>query len=337
MYNIRQRWLIFKLNLNIKTSMSITLKELAEKANTSIRSVNRALKGQNGLGKEKRAGILKLASELGYTPNIAARNLRLQRSNFVGILSGNFTNTVHLRKLYDLVRQLEEHGYFPLLSMEPQDVEAASQMFREWAGFVNYVVVMGGLKPEVLREFEKMPQHFILIDNNIDTGVCSRLLIDRSNGIKDGILHLAKHGRRKLARCGDIPTRELGLKKAFKELQSKEKMDFVYLKAHSNFEDGFAIGGKLMASGADAVFFDTDRMALGFLKYAWKNGIKIPEDISVIGFDDDPVGIQSCPALSTVAHPIEEINSKIIGLIEQNAEKGEDFVFSTKFINRESV
>jgi LacI family transcriptional regulator len=78
-------------------------------------------------------------------------------------------------------------------------------------------------------------------------------------------------------------------------------------------------------------------MALGFLKYAWKNGIKIPEDISVIGFDDDPFGIQSCPALSTVAHPIEEINNKIIELIEQNSGSGEDFVFLTKFINRESV
>lgn len=315
----------------------ITLKELAEKANTSIRSVNRALKGQSGVGREKRDEILKLASELGYTPNIAARNLRLQRSNFVGILSGNLSNNVHIRKLYDLVRKLEEHGYFPLLSMEPRDVEAASQMFREWAGFVNYVVVLGSLTPEVLREFEKMPLHFILIDNNIDTDACSRLLIDRSTGIKDGILHLAKNNRSKLARCGDISSRELGLKKAFKELQSRKKMDFVYLEAPSNFKDGFAIGDKLMASGADAVFFDTDRMALGFLKYAWKNGIKIPEDISVIGFDDDPVGTQSCPALSTVAHPIEEINNKIIELIEQDAREGKDFVFSTKFINRESV
>ena len=90
-------------------------------------------------------------------------------------------------------------------------------------------------------------------------------------------------------------------------------------------------------AGADAVFFDTDRMALGFLKYAWKNGIKIPEDISVIGFDDDPMDTQSCPALSTVAHPIEEMNNKIIELIEQNAKTGEDFVFLTKCINRESV
>jgi len=335
MYTLRQRWL-FDLNGNIFMSR-ITLKELAERANTSIRSVNRALKGQDGIGKDKRAEILNLASELGYTPNIAARNLRLQRSNFIGILGGNRGNNIHLRRLHMLVQELEEHDYFPLLAMQPEDVETVTQVFREWAGFVNHIIVFNSLKPEVLKEFEKMPQHFILVDNNIDSNVCSRLLIDRSNGIKDGILHLAKNKRKKLARCGDISSRQLGLKKAFKELQENNKIDFIHFESKSNFEDGFAIGAKLMASGADAVFFDTDRMALGFLKYAWRNGIKVPEDISVIGFDDDPIGLQSCPALSTVAHPIKEINNKIIELIEQNAKGGEDFVFSTKFINRESV
>ncbi|MDD5596957.1 MAG: LacI family DNA-binding transcriptional regulator [Victivallaceae bacterium] len=315
----------------------ITLKELAELAHTSIRSVNRALKGESGVGEDRRAAILKLASELGYVPNVAARNLRLRRSNFVGVLSSNYGNNIHLRKLYGLVRKLEEHAYFPLLSVAPGDVESVSRMFREWSGFVNYVVVLGGLRPQVLEEFEKMPQHFILVDNEMDTANCSRLLIDRSTGIKDGILHLARNGRSRLARCGNIPSREAGLRKAFEELPEGRKLDFVYFKSKADFEDGWAIGPELMASGADAVFFDTDRMALGFLKYAWKNRIRIPEDISVIGFDDDPMDTQACPALSTVAHPIDEINDKIIELIEQRAENGGDFVFATKFINREST
>ncbi|MDD5698664.1 MAG: LacI family DNA-binding transcriptional regulator [Victivallaceae bacterium] len=315
----------------------ITLKELAERADTSIRSVNRALKGQSGLNGKKRAVILKLAAELGYTPNAAARNLRLQRSNFVGILSGNQGGEVFLRKLYKLVEKLEEHGYFPLLSLVPPDAEQALRLFRNWAGFVNYAVVLGTLKPEVLAVFEKLPPHFILIDQEVPTENCSRLLIDRSTGIKDGILYLARTGRRKLARCGNIPSRRLGLEKAFRELRGIRELDFVHFEAVDDFSDGFAVGGELMASGADAVFFDTDRRALGFLKYAWKNGIKIPEDMAVIGFDDDPTDLQSCPSLSTVAHPIEAVNDKIIELIEQHTRSGADFIFPTRFINRESV
>jgi DNA-binding LacI/PurR family transcriptional regulator len=315
----------------------ITLKELAERANTSIRSVNRALKGQEGLGEKKRAEILKLASELGYTPNIAARNLRLQRSNFVAVLSSHAYDNVNLRKVNDLVGKLKEHGFFPLLSMQPQSAEEAGQMLREWSGLVKYVVVLGSMKPEVLAACEKMPVHFILFDCAEPSRKCSRLLIDRSNGIRDGILCLGRSGRRKLARCGDIMSRQDGLEKAFRELKENEKMDYVFLKSPANFDDGLAIGEKLVASGADAVFFDTDRMALGFLKYAWLNNIRIPEDIAVIGFDDDPMGLQSCPSLSTVAHPIREMNSKIIELIENNVEYGGEFVFSTKFIRRESV
>ena len=315
----------------------ITLKELAERANTSIRSVNRALKGQEGLGEKKRAEILKLASELGYTPNIAARNLRLQRSNFVAVLSSNAHDNVHLRKVNDLVVKLKQRGFFPLLSMQPQSTEEAGQMLREWSGLVKYVVVLGSLKPEVLAACEKMPLHFILIDCAEHSKSCSRLLIDRSNGIRDGILCLGRSGRRKLARCGDIANRQDGLEKAFRELKENEKMDYVFFESPASFDEGLSIGDKLVESGVDSVFFDTDRMALGFLKYAWKNNIRIPEDIAVIGFDDDPMGLQSCPSLSTVAHPIEEMNNKIIELIENNAESGEEFVFSTKFIRRESV
>ena len=315
----------------------ITLKELAERANTSIRSVNRALKGQEGLGEKKRAEILKLASELGYTPNIAARNLRLQRSNFVAVLSSNAHDNVHLRKVNDLVVKLKQRGFFPLLSMQPQSTEEAGQMLREWSGLVKYVVVLGSLKPEVLAACEKMPLHFILIDCAEHSKSCSRLLIDRSNGIRDGILCLGHSGRRKLARCGDIANRQDGLEKAFRELKENEKMDYVFFESPASFDEGLSIGDKLVESGVDSVFFDTDRMALGFLKYAWKNNVRIPEDIAVIGFDDDPMGLQSCPSLSTVAHPIEEMNNKIIELIENNAESGEEFVFSTKFIRRESV
>ena len=72
------------------------------------------------------------------------------------------------------------------------------------------------------------------------------------------------------------------------------------------------LGPRIMESGADAVFFDTDRMALGFMNYAAAHHIPIPERIAVVGFDDDNSGHMIYPALSTVAHPIEELNRAVI-------------------------
>jgi len=105
----------------------------------------------------------------------------------------------------------------------------------------------------------------------------------------------------------------------------------------NNFEDGYKFGEKLVKSKADAVFFDTDRMAFGFLKYAWEKGVRIPDDIAVVGFDDDPWGSFSCPSLSTVAHPIAEVNEKIVELAEQRSSAPSTVIFPTKFIKRQSV
>ena len=91
-----------------------------------------------------------------------------------------------------------------------------------------------------------------------------------------------------------------------------------------------------MASGADAVLFDTDRMAAGFLKYAAEERIDVPDRIAVVGFDDDIVARMSVPSLSTVAHPVSEINSTILEIIERNPEEIVRRIFPTRFVPRDS-
>ena len=84
----------------------ITLKKLSELSGLSIRTVSRVLKNQANVVPEKRELVLKLAEQYHYLPNMAARNLRLQKKNFVGILSSNFQTEVFLQKVNDLERRL---------------------------------------------------------------------------------------------------------------------------------------------------------------------------------------------------------------------------------------
>jgi DNA-binding LacI/PurR family transcriptional regulator len=315
----------------------VTLKEIADAAKTSIRTVNRALKNQNGISDAKRAEILGLAAEMGYTPNIAARNLRLQRSNFVGILGGLRGQGVFMRKTTDLQHRLELKGFFPVLGVLPDTEEETQTMLREWAGFVSTVVLFEWRQWEPEKVLRCLPQHFIFVDRGNISGFHS-LEIDRSSGISDGIKYLVETGKKKIVRAGNIDSREEGFQKAFEALKGKDAPERIHIAAsNSEFEDGYNLGRDVLNTGADAVFFDTDRMAFGFLKYAWENNIRIPEKIAVIGFDDDPGCIQSCPALSTVAHPIAEMNDKIVELVERNTQERELCVFSTKFIKRESA
>lgn len=316
----------------------VTLKQIAEQAGASIRTVNRVLKRQDGVGAAKRARILRLAGEMGYVPNIAARNLRLSRSNFVGIVGGAASEGVFLRKTDDLQRRLKQKGFYPVLGGLPASAKSLENILREWAGFVSTVIFYNcsiSSRPEALAG---LPQQFIHVDAPA-VGGCHHLRIDRGTGVCAGVLHLLRGGRRFIVRCGSVDIgRKEGFDRAFDSFMATDRLRRLYLPtARCDFDDGYNMGGKIIDSGADAVFFDTDRMAFGFLKHAWEKRIEIPRDIAVIGFDDDPWGELSCPALSTVAHPIEELNDAIIKLIEQRPETPVTLTFDTRFIRRESA
>ena len=109
-----------------KTMGQITLKKLAELSGLSIRTVSRVLKNQAYVVPEKRELVLKLAEQYHYVPNMAARNLRLRKRSFVGILCRDFGTEVFVQKINDLELRLSAAGYYPVLGhldRSPADLE----------------------------------------------------------------------------------------------------------------------------------------------------------------------------------------------------------------------
>ena len=316
-----------------------TLKKLSEITGISIRSVNRALHGDPGLSEEKRRLILETAARIGYTPNIAARNLRLKRNNFVGIIVPNTgsnaeTSSITSRKISELQKKLEQDGFFTLLGINTDRPEDLRNILREWVGLVSTVIFFTWDSRWKSVGLDKLPLQYVFVDLPADFG--HRMMIDRAPGIYDGIRFLLDRGCSRLARCGNISSRDNGFNAALKDLTGRTIVHRHY-EIESNFEDGFAIGPELAEKHYDAVFFDTDRMAFGFLKYCWKNRISIPEDIAVIGFDDERWDLCSCPSLSTVAHPTEEMIAAISELVRSPKSERLCLHFKTRFIRRESV
>ncbi len=301
----------------------------------SIRSVNRALKGQPGISDDARKEILAAAKRAGYTPNIAARNLRKKQSNFVGIIVPDNGLEIQGKKLLALQYELEKEDFYPILGIFDGDNRRLKNTLREWAGLVGTVVFMKWsetIDPD--RFLSGLPQRFIFIDSPVYGDNQATINIDRSSGIRTGIAKLIEKGHHCIARCGNIRSSRSGFDEAFKNTLDCDKV-FIPTRGVA-FEDGYEVGRELIKRKVDAVFFDTDRMALGFFKYALENGITIPDHIAVIGFDNDTAGQYAFPGLSTVAHPIAEISRKTVEFTKSPLSKPGQVVLNTEFIQRES-
>ena len=317
----------------------ITLKQLAELSGYSVRTVQRVLSGQAHVTPEKREKILALAKEHQYVPNMAARNLRLQKKNFVGILFEDFNVSASLNKLNSLDRMLMENGYFPMLGkVQPDNERELDQLMVHWSGVAEYAVVFhgasGNFQDHLLKHCGRYPLKLIFVDNYSDYGDYS-VKVDRQGSVYEMLCRLDAMKFRHLVYCGNLKSRSGGVQMAQDDPSLQMKISRLDA-ADYNFESGEAIGAEVMNSGADVVFFDTDRMACGFYRYAAGHGIRIPEDISVVGFDNEQYCELQNPPLSTLAHPVHELAARVLQII-RTGQAVDDSPLKLKFIPRESL
>ena len=294
----------------------ITLKQLAELSGLSVRTVGRVLSGHPYVAADKRELVLKLAEQYQYTPNMAARNLRLKRKNFVGILFENYTRGADSRLLNMLTRELVQHNYWPLLGCI-DSAATADRIFNEWSGVTDYVVVLHEVRKDIFDHItacaQRLPMEFIYVDC-VDCSGLYALKIDRPGGVFNMVKTLAQTGCKHLLYCGRLESRLRGIEEA----QALLPLEISCIESPYEFENGFMLGKEVMQSGADAVFFDTDRMAMGFYRYCFENHIAIPDDISVIGFNDELFAEIASPPLSTLAHPRQQTVEAVLDILQNN-------------------
>ena len=292
----------------------ITLKQLAELSGLSVRTVGRALSGHPYVSPDKRALVLALAQKYRYTPNMAARNLRLQRKNFVGILFDNYELSSDSRLLNMLNRRLAANGFWPLLGCVAER-ETFDRMLHEWAGVAEYVIVLHELDTAALEHLFELSAHlplkFIYADCLRSSGDHA-FAVDRVASVRNLVRELSGMGFRHLLYCGSLPSRSDGVKLA--------RRDGLPIRISSiaspiEFEDGVRLGDRITASGADVVFFDTDRMAMGFYRYAAEHHVAIPGDIAAVGFDDEQFVGFLTPPLASLAHPRQQIIDRIMDIL----------------------
>lgn len=324
--------------------MNVTIKDVAREAKVSVATVSRALNGHDNVTEAVRQSVLRVASEMRYTPHAAARSLSSKRTHTIGVVLPD----LHGEFFSELVRGIDqvarEQGRYLLVSSYHGHPEEQGAALRAMRGRVDGLLVMS---PSVDASFlagnldPKMP--VVLISTQVPDSNLVSLRIDNHRGAEAMVEHLVSQGHRRIAFIAgpdnnfDARERLRGYQDAMARLCPG--VPTRVLQGDFDEDSGHEAGGAILASSdrPDAVFAANDMMALGCLFAFSQAGLRVPEDIALAGFDDIPLARYVHPSLTTMRVDISQLGARALRcLLEPGSERADDSLVQPQLIARAS-
>jgi DNA-binding LacI/PurR family transcriptional regulator len=336
----------------------VTLKDVAARAGVSYQTVSKVLNNQASVTDETKARIFEAIRELGYRPNISARNLRTQSSNLLGYAwrQGSEKEEPHPvldRFFYSAVQTAEANNYhlmtFLIEADENLDVEIYRELYakRQVEGFLLADTNHDDPRVAFLIE-EKIP--FATFGRANEAWDFCWVDVDGRSGIYQVVDYLIQNGHERLgiitwpegSKTGE--ERESGYFDRLSEAGIQFDSDWL-IRGDNTVQVGAAGVGQLLELPEQrrptAVICMSDHLAIGAMAGAASAGLQVGQDIAVTGFDDIPMSAFLHPPLTTVRQPINEVGRKVVDLLlkqingEPLEEKG--FLLEPSIIIRESA
>ena len=283
--------------------MAATLRDVALAAGVSPSTVSRALSVPNMVKHSTRTRVESAVRQLGYQPNRAARGLITGRTGNIGLIVPDMSNPFFAAVAKGVQSAAGAAAHSVFIADTDEHIDAEAGLLRALAPQVDGLILCAPRSaPGVLDVAGSTP--IVLFNQHIDGRPA--VTVDAADGMRQGIAHLAALGHRRIAFVAGPreswagAERERGLQLA----AAATGTDVVHIGHFPpQFQGGVAAADLVLASGATAVFAFNDLIALGLLSRFGMRGVSVPDQISVLGFDDIPMSSMIHPALSTVAVP----------------------------------
>ena len=320
----------------------MTIKDLAAQTGYSVGTISRALNNQPNVSEKARTAILRAAAESGFQLNANAKQLKQQHSNSILVVVKGISNELFASLVEALQARVNESCY-PLIVdyMDEADneVRRALQLCVEKKPLG--ILFLGGNRQNFLADFDKVKIPSVLVTNDA-TGLpfpnLSSVALDNEQAAKMAVEHLVSLGHRKIALIGGTRAysdttaqRYRGCLSAMREhgLEFDEELD--YETVRFSFAGGYQAAKSLLERGRDftGIFAMSDVMAIGAIRALRDAGKRVPEDVSVVGFDGLPIGEYTIPKLTTIAQPVRELAEHSIRLLQENIEGKKSSRFET--------
>ncbi len=298
-----------------------TIETISEAAGVSVSTVSRALKGNRRISERTRTAVVEIARQLGYLPNAHARSLVTRRSGLIGFVMGDVYNPFYPEMLDSLVQRATARGLRLMVlhvGRKPLAMSTIESLLQyQMDGCIITSAELTSKAAEVCRT-HRLPM--VAMNRVPRLNNCAVSCDNAAGGRALGELLVAA-GHRKIAIVAGAPNtstsgdREAGIVAALSRSKVKP---LVRLEGGSTYEGGLAAGHALVQGSKrpDAVFAINDIMALGVVDALREHGLRIPEDISVVGFDDIHAASWSNYDLTTVAQPIDAMVERALDLLD---------------------
>lgn len=304
----------------------LTLEQIGKLAGVSRATVSRVINNYPHIRPEIRDKVLNVIAETGYQPNLAARSLASNESNIIGLVIPSIVNEVFTDPYYPRLTQgiaqaCNENGYTLSLFLfhTSEEEKMAAKRIVGNSLLDGIIITADILDDPIVPDLIAADIPFVQIGRPQDPAKVSFADTDNLRGGELATIHLIKLGYRRIGQIATVHNtagidRDLGYRRALKSNDLSVDEDLITYGDFSR-ESGYHAMKEILSHQPDAVFVQSDTMALGAMQAIREAGLVVPNDIAVVGFDDLPPALLAEPPLTTVHQPIQETGQYAVGLL----------------------
>ncbi|MBU3179923.1 LacI family DNA-binding transcriptional regulator [Clostridium psychrophilum] len=330
--------------------MAASIKDVAREAGVSIATVSRVLNDIDVVNEDTKKKVKDAIKKLSYRPNIVARSLKTQKSSTIGIIIPDISNEFYP----EIVRGCEDvaniYNYNIMLCNADLDVEKEMESLRILKEkMIDGVIYMSNsIESNVISLIKELEMPVVLVETTDEQGIFPSVAIDNVQAASDAVEYLINKGNKKIAYVGSsidkvnaLSKRYTGYAKGLSKMGIDLDDELVYLggvKARDGYEGINTILDK--GKKIDAVFCNSDEIAMGVINALRDKSINVPSDVDVMGFDDIYSASVFYPKLTTVAQPMYDMGSVSMRMLIKsiNNIEGDEkhFVLPYRIVERDS-
>ena len=330
------------------------MEEIAEMAGVSIATVSNAINNTRKVKDKTKENILKIVNELNYKPNVSARSLKMKRSRSVAVVMPDIANPVFAQHIEGIEEVARIRDYEVLIIFTYYDISKEKSYVEDLIGRTSgsFIFVSGFDNYDYMMYLFRNKIKFVLLDREITDKRIPSVTIDNFTAMKNMVNFLIKNGHRRICYVSYPLTNLIAVKKRFQGYRAALKENNI------NFDQENVVIDDLLLNELNcpysrlkeiiqsknfptALVASSDYIGIALIKLLKQMKIRVPEDISVAGFDNIIIGNYIEPSLTTVNQPAREMGKMamnlMIDLLEGKKIINKNIVFPTEFIERQST